>query len=797
MYTAYFAPEYSGAALQALTLAKELRRRGHHVEFVTNRWPGLAETCVVDGFAVQRLEPGRLHKHRELRLWFNLSRYVWARRRDFDILHGHGAYFSYAFIGPLARALGLKSLVKASLAKNDLQGLSQSHVGTLHRHMLRWVDAYVGISHDLVDEFRAGGLSPEKIHYLPNGVDTDRFRPATGVESSRLRASLGLPPEQLIALYVGVLDSRKNILWLAEQWVANDAFGTGALLLAVGPQSRDDRDGTLRSRLTELAQSNPKRFMLRDFHTDVAVYYQCANALVLPSVNEGLPNVVLEAMACGLPCVAARASGTRELVLEGETGHTYKPDDACALAEAVRRCLSPAGARMGELARRHAIERYGIRRLVDRYEALYARLLRRPVTQPAASLAGGSPAMAPRTVLFVENGIGYGGAVTCLRHLVRELDRSRYEPVVLTGQSTGPYAGIAEDAQWFSIPDRHVDVTALRRRLEALLWLDRVPGLRWLLLQAIARLDDLANSLPFFLRLVWALTRKRPAVVHVNNEPLCNRAAVVAAWVLRIPLVSHVRGDQFGSRSMALLFRMPDEFIPVSRWIAASIGRLGVPADHSTPIYDGLDFTRLDRQADGAAFRSAHGIPRDAFVVGLPGVLIEWKGQALLLEAARTLAAEFADLHFAIVGGTPDECQPFEQALRAFVARHGLHDRVTFTGHVGDMSAAYRGLDVVLSASTAPEPLGMIVVEAMAMERPVIAPAHGGALEVVEHERTGLLFEPNDAAALAAAIRRYRTDDVLRARMAASGRARVIDTFSVTRSAREVEAVYERLLEST
>ena len=66
MYTAYFEPEYSGAALQALTLAGELRRRGHHVEFVTNRWPGLAETAVVDGYPVRRIEPGRLKDRRDL-----------------------------------------------------------------------------------------------------------------------------------------------------------------------------------------------------------------------------------------------------------------------------------------------------------------------------------------------------------------------------------------------------------------------------------------------------------------------------------------------------------------------------------------------------------------------------------------------------------------------------------------------------------------------------------------------------------------------------------------------------------
>jgi glycosyltransferase involved in cell wall biosynthesis len=375
MYTAYFAPEYSGAALQALTLARELRRRGHHVEFVTNRWPGLSDTAVVEDFVVQRLEPGRLRKHREFRLWFNLTRHVWARRHDFDLLHSHGAYFTHAFIGPLARLLGLQSLVKASLANDDLQGLSRSVVGTLHRLMLHCIGAYVGTSQDLVAEFKAGGLNPSKIHHLPNGVDTERFHPAPTDRRADLRNKLGLPMAQPIALYVGVLDRRKNILWLAEQWVAHDGFDTGALLLAVGPQGRDDPEGTLRARLVELARAHPRQFALHDFQVDVTPYYQCANLLVLPSYNEGLPNVVLEAMACSLPCVAARASGSRELIVEGETGFTYAPDDVARLAAAVQQCLSPEGAGMGTKARQLAQARYSIAAIADQYEALYSELL--------------------------------------------------------------------------------------------------------------------------------------------------------------------------------------------------------------------------------------------------------------------------------------------------------------------------------------------------------------------------------------------------------------------------------------
>lgn len=374
MYTAYLEPEYSGAALQALTLAKELQRRGHVVRFVTNRWPGLPDRAEVQGFEVARLEPGRLRKHREFRLWLNLTRHVWAHRHDIDILHAHGAYYTHAFIGPLARALGLKSLVKASLAKDDLESLSRPIIGRIHRLMLRSIHACIAISRDLVDEFTQGGMDPARIRYLPNGVDTERFRPADPQRVPEIRRSLGLPPDQSIALYVGVMDQRKNILWLAEQWVANDGFGTGALLLAVGPQARDDEGGRLRSRFAELARAHPQRLALHDHRADVLPYYQCVDTLVLPSMKEGLPNVVLEAMACALPCVAARASGSNELIVDGETGYKFEPGDMPALRNAVIRCLSVEGRSLGRAARQRAEAGYAIAGIADRYEAIYQEL---------------------------------------------------------------------------------------------------------------------------------------------------------------------------------------------------------------------------------------------------------------------------------------------------------------------------------------------------------------------------------------------------------------------------------------
>jgi glycosyltransferase involved in cell wall biosynthesis len=778
MYTAYFEPEYSGAALQALTLARELRRRGHHVEFVTNRWPGLAPTTTVDGFTVQRLEPGRMRKHREFRLWFNLARYCWRRRRDFDVLHSHGAYLTNAFIGPLARLLGMRSVIKASLANDDLEDLGRPIVGTAHRLMLKRIDACVAISHDLIEEFRRSGVVQDGIHHVPNGVDLRRFHPLPANDSAALRAALGLPAGQPVALYVGVLDQRKNILWLAEQWVAQGAFGTGALLLAVGPRGRDDSDGRIHARLTELAALHPTQLQVHDFHADVAPYYQCSDLLVLPSVNEGLPNVVLEAMACGLPCVAARASGSRELIDEGRTGYTYDCGDAAGLGTAVRRGLSSERGALGSNARQTAVRRFAIEAVASRYEGIYTRILNRE-----------------KRVLYVENGIGYGGAIICLRHLVRNLDRRRFKPMVVTGLGDAKYQEIATEATWRHIPDKRLDVISMKRRLAAAPWPDRLPGLRWTLNQVLSRLDDLVNFVPSFLQTLWTVMRFRPDLIHVNNEPLCNRAAVLAGKVLRVPVVAHVRGDQKGSPMMHSFFRLPDYFIAVSRWVSESIGHIGVPEQKRTYIYDGIELDKLNLHADGAAFRRRHGIAPQAFVVGLVGLLIPWKGQRLFLDAVRQLVPEMPGAVFAIVGGTPDECEYFEAELRELAAAPGLHGHVVFTGHVSDMAGVYNGLDIVLSASTSPEPLGTVVIEAMTMARPLIAPRHGGAVEMVEHDRTGLLFDPGDAGDLAANILRVYRDPALGRRLGEAARAHALQVFEVREHVRQVQGVYERMLE--
>jgi len=400
-----------------------------------------------------------------------------------------------------------------------------------------------------------------------------------------------------------------------------------------------------------------------------------------------------------------------------------------------------------------------------------------------------------KNILYVENGIGYGGAIICLRHLVRQLDKQQFKPLVVTGRKDLPYQDIPKDAQWRPIIDRHIDVVGLRTQLADHKVLSAIPSIPWLLNQVLARLDDLVNFLPFFLQLLWTAWRFETDLIHANNEPLCNRAALLVGKLLHIPTVCHVRGDQKGSKLMATAYRLPTHFISVSQWIAKSMQKvLQVPEDKISVIYDGIALEQLDLEADGHEFRRRYAIPVDAYVVGLVGLLIPWKGQELFLDAAIILRDKIPNLKMLIVGGTPDECMVYEALLRQRVSQEQLDDLIGFTGHLTSMEQVYNGLDVVVSASTSPEPLGTVVIEAMAMGRPLIGPNHGGAAEMIEHLKTGLLFTPNDARALADEIERLFINPALALQLGHDARDHALETFAIARHTRQVQALYHQLL---
>ena len=184
----------------------------------------------------------------------------------------------------------------------------------------------------------------------------------------------------------------------------------------------------------------------------------------------------------------------------------------------------------------------------------------------------------------------------------------------------------------------------------------------------------------------------------------------------------------------------------------------------------------------------------DPPLIVLPGRLTRWKGQALMIAALARLRAAGVRARLLLAGDAQGRLS-YVDALQRQIAAADLTDQVVFCGHVDDMPALYRRADLVVSASLEPEAFGRIAVEAQASARLVVAAAHGGALETVEHGRTGFHFAPNDADALARALSQaLALGPDARQSLCLAARARARRLYSCAAMCAKTLAVYRELV---
>jgi glycosyltransferase involved in cell wall biosynthesis len=213
-------------------------------------------------------------------------------------------------------------------------------------------------------------------------------------------------------------------------------------------------------------------------------------------------------------------------------------------------------------------------------------------------------------------------------------------------------------------------------------------------------------------------------------------------------------------------------------------------------LHNGLDLSEFDvpRQSLGDEFRQRWGLGNQ-FVVGCVG-RIKWvrKGQETLVRAAAVLERKGLPAKYVIVGSVYPGNESHEHRLRELIRELGLEEKVILTGEISDTRSVYPGLDVLVLPSGQPEPLGGVVLEAMAMGVPVIATCLGGSPDMVVDGVTGFLVPPHDPQALAERIEVLMNDPALKNRMKDSGPKRIEQHFSLRNTVRELETIYAEAL---
>lgn len=207
-------------------------------------------------------------------------------------------------------------------------------------------------------------------------------------------------------------------------------------------------------------------------------------------------------------------------------------------------------------------------------------------------------------------------------------------------------------------------------------------------------------------------------------------------------------------------------------------------------VYPGTSLAAFKQDAlpTPAEARAQLGLPADGPLIGIVGRLQGWKGIHVLIEAMPAILARYPDVHAVIVGGKHDLEPEYEAKLARRISALGLTARVTLAGFQQNIPLWMQAMDVVVHASDN-EPFGIVVIEAMALGKPVVAGARGGPAEVITEGVNGLLSPFGDAAALATAVLRYLDDPTFAAACGARARTRAADFSDERYAANVVQAI--------
>lgn len=371
-----FLDSRGGMERQALQLAHALREHGSAGFFITSAHLGrmrqghLRIVGALEGFRVYRIPFFRGWQRFNAVLYaLGGLMFLLALRSRYDIIHAHQLHTS-GFVASIARRFlpSKRVIVKNACSGlyGDVRNLAHFAGGRATAVLRRGVSTFVGVGAETVAEMEAIALRPTVA--IPNSVRTDAFAPPSPAarDDARRRILRERAADASLILSVGRLHEQKNLRTLVDACaMLDDAF----VLLLVG-------DGPERTALERyrIQRGLASRVRFAGAVADVRPYYHAADVFVLTSRSEGMPNVVLEAMACGLPIVASDIPPVRAIIRHAVEGVLVPPDDAAEFAAAIRgvagdRARSHA---MGMRARERILTEFSVDVAAARYATLYA-----------------------------------------------------------------------------------------------------------------------------------------------------------------------------------------------------------------------------------------------------------------------------------------------------------------------------------------------------------------------------------------------------------------------------------------
>lgn len=581
-----------------------------------------------------------------------------------------------------------------------------------------------------------------KVEVVLNGVDCDRI--SNGARQHLDRSSLGLPAEAFLIVCVGNLNPVKGHRYLIA-----------AAELVIPQLSRCHflfaGDGSLRAELekqaSSLGVSGHVHFLGK--RTDVPELISLSDICVLPSLSEGMSNAVLEYMAGAKPVIATNVGGNPELITSGENGILVDKENAAQLANAIKDLAQDVAKckEIGKKGQDRVRQYFSIDRMIKRYEELFLKSVESKDIKILHLISSGGLYGAERVILTLCGQSGFG-----CQTLICAINNMH-----------NPHLEIVEQARLLLLETRIVDSNGPvdLRTVAQLVRMVRREGI-----DLIHSHNYKSDIMAFFVKCItgsaWVATNH---TWHSSDEKM-RFYEMLDSFVLRFAdMITVVSED--------------------TRMITAkrlSVNNKVMVIANGIPV---KDFAVEDISIE--AVRQELGLRPGDFVIGIVGRLAPEKGHEIFIKAAKNVLGSRNDVQFLVVGDGP-----LMSGLHEIVKIEGLTGHFIFTGIWKNMPQIYAVMDIFVNSSYV-EGLPMVLLEAMATSRPVIATAVGGVPCVVEHQKNGLLIGAGDPGALAEAILSLMKSESERQRLGREALVTVRARFSDERMAGQYHQVYSEI----
>ncbi len=390
--------------------------------------------------------------------------------------------------------------------------------------------------------------------------------------------------------------------------------------------------------------------------------------------------------------------------------------------------------------------------------------------------------MPPQNVLVLHNNNDLYGGDKILLELLSCIDRGRFSPLVVLPTDTQRINRFSSKLDEAGIEYRFLPLGVLRRRYFRPL---KLPGFA----------VETAAATRALLRLI---RDKNISLVHTNTNTIL--AGAFAARIAGLPHIWSVHEllvDPASVRHVLhfLIPRLSTKVVSVSRAVRDHMLKDAPRFEQRFEfILGGIDLHPFLNARGRERVRKEWAVADDEILIGMAGRVTRWKGQEILARAAKLILKNHTKVKFAAVGGVFENETFYMERFKEQVRSLGIAEHFIINDFRADMPSVFAAFDIFVLPSTLPEPFGLVVIEAMAAGRPVVATAPGGPSETVLEGETGYLVRPSDPDHLATALDDLLSDPEKCARMGEAGRRRACDMFDLRRYVSDFENLYERLL---